>query len=372
MSIKTKALFILHFSPPIHGASKVGDTIIQSQEIRNTFNTRFIKIKSSNTIDEIGSLNVKKLWYIFELFIKVVYKLIVFRPRVIYYTASPDGFAFYRDLVIVTPIKIYKSISSFNHKRKLFLHYHAKGINDFSLSSKLSKFLTEYLVRKTQVIFISDIMKNEVENLTTYKRVHIINNGVPLELSNDEFEISLKNKTKLDQINVLYLSNMIKSKGYDKVLEIAKNQKGNIHFHFAGSWASKEDQLFFENFVLENGLGKKVTYHGLVKGETKKDLFKSSHLFVFPTTYKKEIFPLSILEALSYGLPIFTFNTGAIKDVINSKIGVLSNSDKFLEDFKFFKKNYLNDDNYRLCRKHFLDNYTETIFVKTLISTLKA
>lgn len=371
MPKKIKVLFILHHSPPVHGAAKVGDTIVNSQLIKNVFNTRYIKIKSSSSIEEIGALKIKKIGLLIELFLKLIFHLIYFRPQKIYYTASPNGFAFYRDLVIMMPIKAY----AFLGKPKIYLHYHSKGIKEFTLSSKMSKVLTKLLIKNAGIIFISDIMKSEVGELKKVNDIFVLNNGVQSNFSDSDFEQVLKDRIKNDMVNVLYLSNMIKDKGYDRVLEIAKTQKKlknkHIHFHFAGSWSSKADQHFFGQFVAENELENTVTYHGLVSGETKDNLFKTSNLFVFPTTYKKEIFPLSILEALSYGIPVLTFNTGAIKEIMTTDIGFISEEKSIIEDFELFKEEFLNIDSYRLSRKHFLDHYTEAIFVKKLISILK-
>ena len=44
---KQKLLCILHYAPPAHGASKVGDFIKSSQKLKDEFDCRFIKIKSS-------------------------------------------------------------------------------------------------------------------------------------------------------------------------------------------------------------------------------------------------------------------------------------------------------------------------------------
>ncbi len=58
-------------------------------------------------------------------------------------------------------------------------------------------------------------------------------------------DIKFKNNQK---VNVLYLSNMIKSKGYFDVLVLAKNtKKYNVHYHFAGNWESVSDKT---NFII--------------------------------------------------------------------------------------------------------------------------
>ena len=97
---KPKLLLILHLSPPIHGASKVGELIMTSKNLNMEFECKFINIKSSNTIKDIGKVNLKKIYLVMELFFRILFAVIVFRPNKIYFTASIKGVAFYRDLLI--------------------------------------------------------------------------------------------------------------------------------------------------------------------------------------------------------------------------------------------------------------------------------
>ena len=140
-----KALFILHYSPPIHGAAKVGDTILKSSVINDAFKTRYIKIKSSNNLESIGTFRLSKIWFFLGLLFNVVYQLVFFRPKIIYFTTSPRGFAFYRDIVISIAVKIYRI---FNKNCEVFYHYHAKGIYEFTKHSKKAKNLTNFFVSK--------------------------------------------------------------------------------------------------------------------------------------------------------------------------------------------------------------------------------
>ena len=365
-----KALFILHYSPPIHGAAKVGDTIVSSNIVGNSFQTRFIKIKSSQHIEAIGKFSLSKMYYFIALFVKVVWQLLIFRPQIIYFTVSPFGFAFYRDFVVSRPIKLYRALS----KAQIFYHYHAKGIYNFTKSGNLKRRLTNAFLRHVNIIFISKMMEQELSLVKGYKQVFFLKNGVKDTLSPKQFDVLLDNRLKNKETHVLYLSNMIRDKGYDTALELAARVKdsGNnrIKFHFAGGWSSKENQQFFENYVKEHNIEDLVTYHGLVKGEVKKGLFEKAGIFLFPTRYKKEVFPLSILEALSYGLPVLAFDKGAVSEIINKNIGLITDKECIFESLSVILEKYLNKETYLACRKEFLENYTMAIFEKNLVLIL--
>ena len=57
MDKKEKLLCILHRPPPAHGASKVGEFISSSTKINSEFNCKYITIKSSDTIGDIGKIS---------------------------------------------------------------------------------------------------------------------------------------------------------------------------------------------------------------------------------------------------------------------------------------------------------------------------
>lgn len=368
---KSKLLLILHYSPPIHGASKVGDTIINSKIIDSSFNVKSLKIQASDSIESIGKFSFVKIWSTIQLFFQVFHQLIMFRPKKIYFTVSPYGFAFYRDLIIISLIKLYQVFK----KVDIFFHYHARGIEEFTSKSKMNKWLTNYSIRNTNIIFISKIMKKELIGLKGYKKAYFLKNGVNNNLSKENFEKILLNRNHSKKINVLYLSNMIKSKGYDTVLELIvrlkKLGKNNIEFNFAGSWASLDDENYFNNFIEEHNIKERVIYHGLVKGRKKQELFEDANMFIFPSRYPKEVFPLSLLEALSYGLPILTFNIGAISEIVNSKVGIITDKNSIVESFKKIEKEYTNKGVYLNCRKTFLNNYTTEVFENNLRDILK-
>ena len=370
--MKNKALFILHLSPPVHGASKVGDTILSSKIINQSLDSKYIRITSSKKLDLIGQFNFQKIFYFITLFFKVLYALLTFRPTIIYFTASSFGIAFYRDFVLSIPIKLYCCFS----ECQIFYHYHANGIYAFTSSSKRARFLTNCFVKGANLIFISELMSTEIKLIKGYNNVFYLKNGVDNNLTENEFNILLTTRKKPDKINVLYLSNMMLDKGYDTVLDLAQkmkstNSQNKIQFHFAGGWSSNQDKLVFNNYVRKHRLDDIVTYHGLVEGEIKKELFKLAHVFIFPSIYKKEVFPLSVLEALSYGIPVLAFNIGAVTQIINNTNSLITDKEHIYEAFNTLTDSYLNSDTYIKCRQKFMKNFNVTIFEENLLSILK-
>lgn len=367
---KTRLLCILHRSPPPHGAAKVGDLIASSKKLDENYHCRFITIKSSDTIGEIGKVNLKKIYLLVELYLKVFWALLIFRPQNIYFTASISSVAFYRDLLISTLWKGYKLFKPV----EVYYHYHTKGIDEFVSASVRNRKLTRFFVNDVTLVLLSPLLVKDFEKVRTYKNVYYLPNGVENTLDGSHFNELINTKYKKQgSLEVLYLSNMIKSKGYFDLLELANATLGqNIHYHFAGGWQNNHDKNEFFRFIDENDLEKSVTFHGFINGNEKRKLFEKAHLFIFPTRYPNEAFPLSILEALSYGLPVIATDEGSIPFILDEKCGIVINDiQKLSEALEMAKDKLVNVETAQYCREHFLKNFTLKMFEENLVEIFK-
>ncbi len=365
---KSKLLCVLHYSPPVHGASKVGDFIKDSQLISDEFDCYYIKIKSSETIDEIGKMSPKKIYLVIELFLKVLWALVVFRPNLIYFTASSKGFAFYRDVVISLLWKVYQKFK----KVEIFYHYHTKGINNFVSESDFKLKLTRFFLNKINLILLSPMLEKDFQLVNSYKKVFYLPNGVEDPMRKELFSQMIQDKygSNRESTNILYLSNMIKSKGYFNVLELAKetSSRGDIEYHFAGGWQSTEDEKEFFNYMDQNKLQESVTFHGFVNGEEKKKLFQNADIFIFPTRYENEAFPLSILESFSYGVPVIVTDEGSIPYIVNERSGlILDREMNLLKALEEVEKTLINKETAYYCRKRYQEHFSLTQFEKNFV-----
>ena len=73
----------------------------------------------------------------------------------------------------------------------------------------------------------------------------------------------------------------------------------------------------FESEVAKRGLEGMAVYHGRKYGQDKEAFFHSADMFVFPTFYHNECFPLVLLEAMEHGLPCISTTEGGIPGIID-------------------------------------------------------
>ena len=64
------------------------------------------------------------------------------------------------------------------------------------------------------------------------------------------------------------------------------------------------------------GLDDIAVYHGRKYGKDKEAFLQTADIFVFPTFYFNECFPLVIIEAMMNGLPVISTDEGGIRDEV--------------------------------------------------------
>jgi glycosyltransferase involved in cell wall biosynthesis len=169
-------------------------------------------------------------------------------------------------------------------------------------------------------------------DLTLGDKVVVVENGLAFDKDPSDAK-----ETPIDRIEVLFLSNLIESKGYLDLLDaiaMCKNHSPPVHVHYAGNFQQSTDDILvksvshakemFENKVRSLEIEDRVTYHDVVIGDEKINLLVHCHLLVLPTRYINEGQPVSIIEALGFGMPIIASDYRAIDDmVIDKQTGVL-------------------------------------------------
>ena len=88
--------------------------------------------------------------------------------------------------------------------------------------------------------------------------------------------------------------------------------------HLVGEWESPAFEDVVRRRIATEGLGDRVELHGLLVGDAKWAVFRAAHVLLHPTHWDGQ--PVTILEALAFGLPVVATQIGAIPDTIRSGV----------------------------------------------------
>ncbi|MFA5410656.1 MAG: glycosyltransferase family 4 protein [Candidatus Omnitrophota bacterium] len=288
---------------------------------RKPYVDKSLKEYKGVTLVVLPAFRNKSLEAFLHTFIGVFFAL-RYRPDILHIQAI--GPAFFTPLARTLGMKVIVTSHGSNYKHLKWGRF-AKAV------LRLSEFLG--VVFSNDVIAISDIIAGEI--LRNYgRKATVIYNGVtmPETLKSEE---SLKNFGLEKGKYLLAVGRFVPEKGFGELIE-AFNSSLGWKLVIAGD-ADHQDE--YSRRLKE--LAKKkpgVVLTGFLSGQTLHELYSHAGLFVLPSYY--EGLPISLLEAMSYGLSCLASDIPA-----NRNVG--------LTDDRFFKAG----DIYRLREKiiYFMD-----------------
>lgn len=363
-----KIIFIGNYPPPFSGQSIAFKTLVDGYKIESK------DYYVINTIEKTGKRGnlYRMIDYTFVIF-RLLYLLLFMKIETIYHIVSSNKKGFIRDYVIIN--------LSYIFRKRIILHSHNGNYDQFfDLSSeRLQKTIYKTLGKASTIILLSKKLRKTFYFISEDDKFAYVNNGLPIERP------KVLNKSKEGGVSILYLSNLIESKGYLDIIKAALIMKEmkiiqKFHFHFAGDFMlnpsqdrsyksiNKAHQVFF-NFIEDNKLADYITYHGIVQGENKNNLLHNADVFLLPTYYNVEAQPLTIIEAIAYGCAIFATNYRGIPEMlINGHNGqyVEPNSPSDIVE----KLSYLNRANIQVYSKYSIDLFDKKFTKEQHISKM--
>lgn len=196
-----------------------------------------------------------------------------------------------------------------------------------------------------------------------------------------DIEAKLSNIGVSKPINVLFLSRIIKAKGIYEAMETHRLLKGtysSVRLIIAGDGSALKAA---QRYVAKKGL-EDVTFLGYVSGDSKRKVLAQADVYLLPTY--GEGMPVSVLEAMAFGLPIVTRAVGGLKDFFeNGKMGFITQSsdpaifaqmsEKLITKPKLRER--IGRYNYEYAMEHFLASKVvrriETIYQDVISNTAK-
>ena len=315
MQRKIKVLLVGPVPPPYGGIPKYVSDLYYSSYLRRNydivlFNTaiparirRFEKRNERSYLSFLSDGIIPGLHlfiYVLTTFYQSAKAIINESPYVVQvFTSSYWGF--WRSCIYILIAKCFKI--------KVIFHL-LNAIDIFwNESSKPSRALMSYFMNKTDVLLVqSKGIKKFVEGISRAP-VKAIYNGVNIELYNNEIRNRINHK-----FEIVFVGALLKAKGVlDLLRACAFLKKESLQIKFIGRGDIDE----YNSFIKKNGISDMVKFIGQAGDEEKISLLKNAQVFVLPSYAEGQ--PLSILEAMSCGLPIISTRVGTIPELIKDE-----------------------------------------------------
>lgn len=272
-------LFIGPVPPPTNGQSKCFEVIVRGFEHR--------AIVADRNVSGYGFIRKTRKYGV--AFFKSFFKILFARVDFIYISISRNWLGLFFDAFIIW------LGSAFG--KEVILHLHG---NDFLTKPSQRRFFIRSHSRCSTFVALSEPMKNRIEGLLNC-RVEVIVN--PIE------SIFLASKSTHDSssTNILFFSNVMKSKGISDFIAISKSMCDipEYVFHIVGKPISDhyntEEEIIDElNSAVQDSTN--LRYHGSMYGKDLSELLTEMDILIFPSFYPVEALPLSVLECAAMGI----------------------------------------------------------------------
>ena len=192
--------------------------------------------------------------------------------------------------------------------KKIIIHMHGSTFDLFykeRCNDAQKQQVREIFAMADKVIALSGDWKEFLaESICDAQKIVVIYNAVKIP---EAYSKDYANR------KMLFLGILGQRKGtYDliEVLPEILSKYPDSHIYFGGD--GEREQA--EQLCMEKGIADHVTFLGWVRGEEKEKLLKECSIYVLPTYH--EGMPMSILEAMSYGMAVVSTYVGGIPHII--------------------------------------------------------
>ena len=248
-----------------------------------------------------------KLFYLIDAFVKYIFILPFYDLIHIHISEPPSAI---RKCLFMWWANVWK--------KKTIIHFHSFS-PDTTIKSRNSG-IYRYLFTKADVVFVlSKYWKDEVNKI-----FHL---GDKIKIIYNPCSITIYDKQYVKKKSILYAGAINSRKGYADLIcafsKIAINYS-DWNLVFAGNGEIENGKLLAINLGIEN----QVHFLGWVNGEAKDKAFKEASIFCLPSY--AEGFPMAVLDAWAYGLPVVSTPVGGLPDIAidNENILMFNPGDK--------------------------------------------
>nr|WP_170235045.1 glycosyltransferase family 4 protein [Bizionia gelidisalsuginis] len=263
----------------------------------------------------------------FSLFYYCFYLLFNPKLKIIHIHGASRG-SFYRKY-------FYILISKTIFKKKMIYHIHGAEYHLFYKNASLfvRKRIEHIIEMSDALIVLSEEWKDYYFKTFNKEKIYVVNNIV------EKREVFKKQINPI--ISILFLGKIGQRKGVFDLLEVLKIHKnellGLVNINIGGNGETSLLKLKIKEFELEDI----VNYVGWVTGDKKDLLYKSNDVIILPSY--NEGLPISLLEAMSYAMPLISTNVGGIPQILEDKVnGIMiepGNKEQIFEAIKFYVDN---------------------------------
>ena len=179
----------------------------------------------------------------------------------------------------------------------------------YGVSISLQKKIRNYSIKNSDVVITpSQHLKNFILNLGFYNKIETINNGITIPEESAQIFTN-------DQTNITIVSRLVTHKNIEKIIAAISDLNNSlIKLNIIGD-GPELNQL--QSIALKSDYKENIIFHGKLQRNDINNIFLNSDIYVQASNY--EGLPHSLLEAMSYGIPVLCTPVGECKKLLGNE-----------------------------------------------------
>lgn len=302
---RQRILFLAPLHPRVGGVAEISEGLLNS-ELRNEFDIEAINLsKSTNEREKTFRINAASFTFAVYLFVRLIARLTVFKPDVVYVASSYD-WSYLRNAVLMFTAKLYGA--------KVVCHFHGRRSGSLFLSSSrgIRRLLRASSKSFDRIIFLSPGLKESLVEAFGTEKAEVVANFI------EPGEFRPSSGLTMPESRAIFIGRLSDDKGIYEFIEsiaLLRREGRQIYADILGVAETEQDERSVREFAARTGVMEAFVFHGLKTGPAKADLLGQATVFVLPS--KLEIFPLAVLEAYASGLPVVASRVGALAEIVH-------------------------------------------------------
>jgi len=303
-----RGLFLVQLPPPVHGVSIANQRIVNDAVLAAAVDMHVLSTEYTTSLANLGRFSFRKGLRWLRLMLVFGKRLFAEPPDFVYFTPVVTGARFALDVPFIALAKLFR--------RRLILHLHGRGVAERA-RRRSWRSLYEFTFSNCALISASVGMRQH--ELSPLKlegaRQYVIENAVD-RVDVDRYKVA----AEPDQpTRLLFLSTTFPFKGIFvllSALRLLADRGVAFRAELAGNSTTAHDESI-RRTIEETGLAGMIWTSGARYGDDKWRSFGRADVFVLPTL--NDYFPLVLLEAMQFGLPIVATRVGAIAEIVEDE-----------------------------------------------------
>lgn len=324
--MKKKLLIIGSLPPPYTGYETATEVLLRAR-LDEYFTTEFFDYSTAKSANSRGKISLVNVIITLKVFIRLIIRLVRFRPDIVNLPLSQNRTGFYKWLLLALPCKLLNSqiVSRFGGASFKEFYFNSGTFNKKVIIFGLS------LIKV--VILRSPSLKEQFKDLPILLTIEIVPNGFDVDFWREDL-VKKYNET----LHVVFLGTISYAKGaFDYIYAIKHLLDKNIsdiRFSMAGPILTKERNIIhlqhskqiknndIKSLVKQLKLENKISFIPPVTIDEKKKLLGETDILVAPS-YSEGGVPYVILEALASKCAVISTPVIPVSDYLTNNKNIL-------------------------------------------------